>query len=401
MIKTKGKTKDGIVKSISSYFVAVLFFIMINPSYVWGGEWPRKALIAFSGILLILSVKDRIKMPNPLLAFIVTILCCYQLTFENILSFTALLIIPFFFIPPALLIKTYHYIVRFYAAFMIISIIAYFLVTWLGINLPSHYIAAANQYKEFDYTQYPFLVIPNDFKHPEGLFRFHSVFDEPGVVGTIAAQFLMIERFKLNKWYNIVILLSGILSFSLFFYIISMMYYAVVFREYIFKLKNLLYLILVTIVLAIGYFSIKDTSDIDTVVEALVLSRFENEDGKLSGDKRSSDHFDQVYDNFLASGDGVLFGKGIGAHSKIDSGVQTYKMMVYDYGIVFVFLSLFFFLYYGYLCYRKKISIQFLLFAFFLFGFYYQRPAFLLSPAYFFLFLVIPVFNEEEKVESV
>lgn len=382
--------------SILYGFLAVLFFVMLNPCYVWGYEWPRKALIVFSGIMLVVSMSKDFKMPNPLLIFILLFLCCFMVSFENPLSFTIFLLLIFLLIPNKKKQLIYHYIIRLYAAFMVVSILAYLLVVWLGVNLPSHYIAASNQFKEYDYTQYPFLVIPNDFKHPDGLFRFHSVFDEPGVVGTLAGLFLWIERYKIGKWYNLVVFISGVLSFSLFFIIISTFYFMVVFKDVVFRLKNLFYLCVVVLSLTVAYFSLKERTEIDAVVDALVLSRFETDSNK--GDNRSTDTFDAAYEKFLASGDGLMFGKGSSAHVKIDPAVQSYKMMIYDYGIVFVFFSLFFFLYHGYLIYGKKTKLQYFLYLVFLLGFYYQRPAFLLAPAYFFLFLVIPLGTNEEGI---
>ena len=370
--------------------LAFLFFIMMKPCYVWGYEWPRKALIAFCVIMIIISSPKGFKIHNPFLLFILVFLCIKMVALDNLLSFTAFLLIPLLIFPDDEKMIVYHYIIRLYAAFMAISIIVYILVVWVGVSFPGYYLSPANLYKEHDYIKYPFMVMANDLRHPEEVFRFYSVFDEAGVVGTLAAIFLWIENYKLRKWYNLIIFISGLLSFSLFFIVISLFYFAVVFKEIVFQWKNLLLLALISMALSLSYIYLKDNTDIDAVVDRFVLSRFQFDDGEWSGNNRSTDHFDRVYSAFVKEGNDVMFGKGIGAHTNVDPGVQTYKMMIFDYGLVFVVLSLLFFIIYGY-CVYKRVTVYYILYIVLLFGFYYQRPAFLFSPEYFYLFLIVPL----------
>lgn len=63
----------------------------------------------------------------------------------------------------------------------------------------------------------PFCNAQQDVRYIAQIF---GMYDEPGVVGTIAGAILMTRQFNFKKWINIPIFIAGILSFSLFFYVI-------------------------------------------------------------------------------------------------------------------------------------------------------------------------------------
>lgn len=67
------------------------------------------------------------------------------------------------------------------------------------------------------------LVEGNRIFLPSGgaLFRLSAVYDEPGMVGTVAALLLSADRFRLQRWQNLVLLSGGILSFSLAFCLLA------------------------------------------------------------------------------------------------------------------------------------------------------------------------------------
>lgn len=60
-----------------------------------------------------------------------------------------------------------------------------------------------------------FVAFPNRFD------RFYSVFDEPGVLGTIGALLLYANKYDFRKWYNTVIFIGCIPTFSMAFYILT------------------------------------------------------------------------------------------------------------------------------------------------------------------------------------
>lgn len=95
--------------------------------------------------------------------------------------------------------------------------------------MPYRVINALNTLKSYDYMAYAFFVMPS--KTFDILPRFFGMYDEPGVVGTIAGAILMTRQFNFKKWINIPIFIAGILSFSLFFYVIFAIY-VILFAKY-------------------------------------------------------------------------------------------------------------------------------------------------------------------------
>ncbi|MDE5833987.1 MAG: hypothetical protein K2H26_00545, partial [Ruminococcus sp.] len=94
----------------------------------------------------------------------------------------------------------------------------------MGLTIPHSTIAPANPLKEAftEYDKYPFLVMCRSY----GLYqpRFEGYFDEPGIVGTICAVLLTTKKFDLKDKYTWSILFAGLLSLSLFFYVIMLIY---------------------------------------------------------------------------------------------------------------------------------------------------------------------------------
>src|SRR5690606_28258663 len=54
----------------------------------------------------------------------------------------------------------------------------------------------------------------------EFVVRFYSIFDEPGTLGTLSAFVLYGNRYMFRRKENLIILIGGILTFSLAFYIL-------------------------------------------------------------------------------------------------------------------------------------------------------------------------------------
>ena len=67
---------------------------------------------------------------------------------------------------------------------------------------------------------YPFLVQPAALP----FIRFYGPFDEPGVVGTICGLMLCINRMNFRDYKSIILLVAGLLSLSLYFFIVIGVY---------------------------------------------------------------------------------------------------------------------------------------------------------------------------------
>lgn len=205
-----------------------------------------------------------------------------------------------------------------------------------------------------------------------GFFRISGFFDEPGVVGTFSAFILITLGYRLKEWKNYVILAAGILSFSLAFYIISVLYF--ILKGGSAEKSKILIALLIFYVIG---------SNIPFVQER-IFDRVLISDGKIAGDNRLTEDVAITMERFLVSDD-----KWLGYSKRLDEtdnvGGASWQALVWDYGIVGVFfISVFFFL----LARSKPIifsreSVVFIIL--FVFSIY-QRPH-VFEPSYILLFI--------------
>ncbi|MBN1186614.1 MAG: hypothetical protein JXB49_30335 [Bacteroidales bacterium] len=196
-------------------------------------------------------------------------------------------------------------------------------------SLPFFTIPALNALKVDNYSVYLFDINISRFS-----FRYFSVFDEPGVVGTVCAILISYKAIEIKTFQGKVILLSGLLSFSLAFYIIlifNLIYY--------FNKKHIILFVLI-------FFTLSFLPE-DNVIKISIIERLQFADGQLSGDNRTVKAFDNNYEYFLEEGGRDLwFGRGVLAdqYDDIDNaGGSSYKYLVYRHGIVGVMLFIAFF----------------------------------------------------------
>lgn len=264
----------------------------------------------------------------------------------------------------------YKYFFWIYSVTLIPSLIVYFGVCWMGINLPYSVLIPFNDLKDYNYLAYPFLVV-SDMPLELQNIRFHAYYDEPGVVGTISGVLLVINRFNLKDWKNWLLLISGVFSFSLFFYILSFGYLFIFGSS---KAK----LLLTILVIVIMAFLVVD----DGPFSSLILSRLEfDNNGEWAGDNRTTDRFGIFWEKFINSHD-VWFGYGKGYAEIIDSEGASYKHLIVDHGIIMFLLYILAYIYYYFsfdLPLKSKILLLVILFAML-----FQRP-FIFSVLYVFL----------------
>lgn len=242
-----------------------------------------------------------------------------------------------------------------------------YLLFLFGYDLNYTTIEPLNAIKEGWYRVYPFMILYEKFNgYP--MIRFHGYYDEPGLVGTISAILLVSDKLNLKNKYNIPILVSGILSLSLFFYVIIILYMLLFSSN---RYRLCIAFILLLIVSLYGFLE----------TEYPFLNRFVFENGKLSGDTRTSDSFETWYNNFVYSTD---FWVGLGGNSaqSINRGGASYKDIIVNYGFIFFVFYLFAFLLYILSKSRKKTNN--ILCIFILICTLYQRPS---ISDFFYLFL--------------
>lgn len=353
------------------------FFVISLPFYVWNSSWIRhlSELICISIFLnhslkhSILSIRHR----NILVLFLLLVFYINIRNFNPISVILNTLLCSVFFIQNSKVLQYYESYKTFISIFLLISLVVYFAVLWLNIDLPYNSIQTLNSVKPDDYRAYPFLAV-YDSDYGFVRYRFCGPYDEPGVIGTMVSIILYGERYNLKDYRNLILFIAGICSFSMFFFVVTAIYYIVFKRKYF---ASFLLFIVVATILYVG-------RDID-IVRSLVFERFEI---YSSGGGRTTDIFNSIYSEFITSPD-VLWGAGMEKTSELlaATGSSSYKSIIYGYGIIGFALVIFFWIYYSYSSLKGDYR-SLLIFCFIFFAVFYQRPA-LFEPYYCFLYVAI------------
>lgn len=219
-----------------------------------------------------------------------------------------------------------------YAWILIPGLIVYTLL--FVITLPNFIIPGRNPDLVEFYRNYIFYVFPTS--DIDLLPRFRAIFDEAGVVGNVSFLLLFFKEFKLRTWKDWIILTSGLVSFSLFFYVASLLS---VFLINITSFKKLLYRTLVILVFYIVFVNLE-------FFQVLIFERITIYE-KLIGENRTQDIFNDGYEKLINSSD-LFFGKGMGSVEDLffrDAAIASYKSFVYQYGIIGIILLFISYLY--------------------------------------------------------
>jgi len=217
--------------------------------------------------------------------------------------------------------------------FLIISMFFFFLYL-LGLPLPSRNADFNNLYS---FSNYYFFLIDD-----RSLFtiipRFHSVFLEPGHMGTMTVMLLFTQMGKWKKWYNIALIVATLISFSLAAY---GLFVGIVFLSLWIRGKQVIKKAILTIGLfaavTVGAFLYNNG---DNMLYNLIMVRLEVNDGEMAGNNRVSESFLADYENLTKSSD-ILTGRDRNTESFGNSG---YRVFIYDYGLIGAFLFIIFYL---------------------------------------------------------
>ena len=223
------------------------------------------------------------------------------------------------------------------AAFLVISILGWVLYL---VGFPSPYIDSANDDLGYSYENH-FIFMIDDRWDAMIIPRFNSIFLEPGHLGTLTSLFLMNQLGKWKKWYNIVLLITTLLTFSLAAYvllpIIALMGAWAKGKRIIIAIISII-VVIVSIGIGALYYN-----DGDNLVNNLIMARLEiSDDGKLEGDNRVTDSFDAEYQSFLSSSD-LLTGREY-SMEKFGFGNSGYRVFLYDNGLIALLLVALFYL---------------------------------------------------------
>ena len=222
-------------------------------------------------------------------------------------------------------------------------------------------------------------------------FRFNSIFDEPGFLGTISALILIYEKFNFFRIRNILIGLGGLFSLSLAFFIIVTIYY---FLQLI-KFKKVHSVSIVKFVLIFLLFSL-----FFPYLSNLIFDRFSYESGYgLTGDSRGGLVAFQESIMILSNENllSFLFGSGYDSFLKYQgyyiANSNVYRLLLQIGILGFLYLVFIIFIF-------RKNKYENIIFIFAFILSIYQRPQ-----IFEFIFLILLSVNLEfhvtEKVDRV
>ncbi|GBU08437.1 hypothetical protein AwDysgo_17680 [Bacteroidales bacterium] len=268
--------------------------------------------------------------------------------------------------------KSLQFLLNITSFIFLFGIIEYFLIMFGLVGASG---VVSNE-KDYIYYTYTFNVIP-EFEVVGTFYRFCSLFNEPGVVGTFCGLVLYVLPFNSFRLY--IFIFAGIISFSLAFYVLLFM-----FLIFSFNLKRGL-IIIGLMALFISVFGVE-------IFEKHILSRVGQGD-EIIDDNRTSEEFDNIYDDFVLSPN-VLWGDGIGVLSEMKSvyiDACSWKRFVLERGFLGFAILLIFSIWsycsqYGVL----PLKVGLLLFAYM--AALYQRAGYLYGIEYFILLYSAPLF---------
>lgn len=320
----------------------------LQPIYMWKFANTYSILASLPIVLSISisrtisnSIYTRTDFIMPLTAYIILQVFMKLVAGANInsyidLFFNVIIAYALFSVDQPLLQKCSKFICIVFGGFLAVSLL-FFILYIIGFPLPSKSIS--HPFLEYTYIEYPFLLV-DDRQFMVLIPRFNSVCLEPGHLGTIGSLFLLAQIGNWKKWYNIVILIATIFSFSLAAYGLMLInLFVIAWTKGKKILPSIIGIGIVCAAIVVGAIFYNDG---DNMVNALILDRLEVEDdGNISGNNRVTDEFQAEFDKYIQTSD-VIFGRGESL-KKFGFGNSGYKVFLYDYGLITTLMVLFFY----------------------------------------------------------
>ena len=317
----------------------------LNPWFMW----PIGTLYAFpAGILLVASYLLSITLSRPIYTrndFILPLTAFIALSYYQLFVnggriggfifnlFHVVIFLCLFLIDIDKLEKLATFLCKFMGGLLAVSTIAYIL--WIfGFPFPSRDASFSDGL--YSFTNYFFFLI-DDRALLALFYRFHSVFLEPGQIGTACVMLLFTQCGKWRKWYNIAMIITAILSFSLAAYVLIV--YVTFANLWIQGKKVFLKMaasVFIFVTIIVGSFFYNNGNNL---IHDLILIRMEVDDGDIVGNNRVTEDFDAEYSNFWKSSD-IILGRDM---PKDNFGNSGYKVYIYENGVIGMILLVFFF----------------------------------------------------------
>lgn len=240
----------------------------------------------------------------------------------------------------------------------------------LFIDLPSLGITRFSSSETFSNPTYGidnnyfFLMTPTG---SDGFSRFRGPFLEPGHLGMMSALLLFINHHDYKKRYNVVVLISLILSFSLAGYVLWVIgFFMIRYAQNRIKLKTLL---LFSAVLGVIFAFSQLYNGGDNILNEMIFSRLEyDEDTGFSGNNRSGVKTALLYANMISNPKLMLHGYSASELAYLDGeAANGLKYLIIRKGLIGMLLCLAYYVCLLFISKNKKIAVLSFIFIFLMF----------------------------------
>lgn len=280
-------------------------------------------------------------------------------------------------------VRIFDGFIRVIAVILLLSIIEYFIYVFTDQRYVLFTDLLYMDYRPYEQTF--FNLMPDSRLYVLGNFyRFQSIAEEPGGVGTLCS-FLLFAVYggKQYRFHYLIFWIAGILSFSLAFYIMAFIHlFSIVIIS-----RNHSILLFLVIVISVVLYCFQDLFDI------LIFDR-------ISGqsiddiDNRTAANFQRAYDRAWEDGT-IWFGYGTDTSLiETDGGTAGAKKMIFQYGVFRTIAIVFAYIF----CFfksmpkmKRKSKLMVLSFLLVFWINFYQRH-YILSFAYVLPYFVTPIF---------
>ena len=334
-------------KGIGIFKVALFtsFIYSMNPWFLWSlGNYS----VILSVVLFLFTLFHRkelylINEKRLLSFFILVILHIYLLLIKSDVTiltiiFSILNICVFGFIifsRDACRIVSLQFIAKLLACISLVSIFGLILF-FLGFNFSPNVV----DYNEGQYEYYNYYFFLVDLKTiVADKWRFSGYFLEPAHIGVASTVLLISQNYNFRKWYNLILLLTVIISFSLAAYVLFIfgLYVKLLLSSKHFVLYTfiLLFISMIVVLIALNY------EQGDNFFNKYIFERLSFEDGEMVGNYRVSHGFKQDFERFMDSNK-IWFGTEYNPN-RYEGGNAGYRVYIYQNGLIGLLLIIIFY----------------------------------------------------------
>jgi hypothetical protein len=332
--------KISLNKSFTIINMMVMIVFLQNPPwFLWDYYYPILCFCVFISSIAIFDRVNHLPKNKLYLIFFTLILISFFVIFSSLQQFRSssiITIIVFF------QLFTLRQEEKISILNKITSILSFIVFISLSFWLINQFIYELPVFREMSYETWKGdagqTVIDNYFffvQEKNKIFhRFYSIFDEPGVLGTLSAFILFANNYNFKDKKNIIILVGAFFTFSLAFYLLTFIGLMLCYG------RKPINLIITTIVIIIASFILPALLKENQAFQFSIIYRLSNKN-EDSFESRTSNDLNKFFPNYIKSSDSIL---GMGTsffdnNKNLNSG-QGYQLFLIEYGFVGLFLVL-------------------------------------------------------------